>query len=296
MALRRPGETGPPGKLCYPPERLQGGPHLDAYCPPFPPYGHYGNMLTAAEEDFQPFPQLEAAVSASHAMPPFAFRPVPPLLSSSLALQREPLYDLPWYSKLTPWYPIPHLPREVPQFLNSSHEYTGATSEDLGRTGGQRDSGQCCGPETVMPPPAANASLLPDGVKASQVLSRSPNKWSEDGSKLPNQQGKSSNRYHFTQEDLNLVLFGVIPSLENSAPLHHAVSGFLVPTDSSGKGGHIRRESHSLGNRSGGRRSGDRAPQAGSETVQVQQGSVYTSHQRVEPSLLRLYLAEVPGS
>ncbi|XP_077608622.1 PR domain zinc finger protein 14 [Crocuta crocuta] len=234
MALRRPGEAGPPGKLCYPPERLQGGPHLDAYCPPFPPYGHYGNMLTAAEEDFQPFPQLEAAVSASHAMPPFAFRPVPPLLSSSLALQREPLYDLPWYSKLPPWYPIPHLPREVPQFLNSSHEYTGATSEDLGRTGGQRDSGQCCGPEILMPPPAANASVLPDGVKASQVLSCSPNKWSEDGSKLPNQQGKSSNRYHFTQEDLNLVLFGVIPSLENSAPLHHAVSGFLVPTDSSG--------------------------------------------------------------
>ncbi|XP_047583211.1 PR domain zinc finger protein 14 [Lutra lutra] len=234
MALRPPGEAGPQDKVCYAPERLQRTPqHLDAYCMPFPPYGHYGNMLTAAEEDFQPFPQLEAAVSASHALPAFAFRPAPPLLSSSLALQREPLYDLPWYSKLPPWYPVPHLPREVPRF-NSSHEYTGATSEDLGHIGGRSDSGQCCGPEILIPPSAANASLLPEGLKTPQLLPCSPSKRSEEGSRLPSQQGKSSHRYHFTQEDLHLVLFGVIPSVEHSVPLHHAISGFLVPTDSSG--------------------------------------------------------------
>lgn len=233
--------------MCYAPERLQRTPqHLDAYYMPFPPYGHYGNMLTTAEEDFQPFPQLEAAVSASHALPAFAFRPAPPLLSSSLALQKEPLYDLPWYSKLSPWYPVPHLPREVPRF-NSSHEYTGATSEDLGHISGRNDNGQCCGPEILIPPSGANASLLPEGLKTPQLLPYSPSKRSEEGSKLPSQPGKSSHHYHFTQEDLHLVLFGVIPSVEHSAPLRHAISGFLVPTDSSGKGGHIGRESDWLG-------------------------------------------------
>ncbi|XP_073748794.1 PR domain zinc finger protein 14 isoform X2 [Callorhinus ursinus] len=234
MALRPSGEAGPQDKTGYAPERLQRSPqNLDAYYMPFPPYGHYGNMLSAAEGDFQPFPQLEAAVSASHALPSFAFRPAPPLLSSSLALQREPLYDLPWYSKLPPWYPVPHLPREVPRF-NSNHEYTGATSEDLGHIGGRSDSGQCYGPEVFIPPSAVNASLLPEGPKTPQLLPCSPSKRSEEGSKLPNQPGKSSRRYHFTQEDLHLVLFGVIPSVEHSAPLHHAISGFLVPTDSSG--------------------------------------------------------------
>ncbi|KAF3822527.1 hypothetical protein GH733_007901 [Mirounga leonina] len=234
MALRPSGEAGPQDKMGYAPERLQRSPqHLDAYYMPFPPYGHYGNMLSAAEGDFQPFPQLEAAVSASHALPAFSFRAAPPLLSSNLALQREPLYDLPWYSKLPPWYPVPHLPREVPR-VNSNHEYTGATSEDLGHIGGRSDSGQCCGPEILIPPSAVNASLLPEGLKTPQLLPCSPSKRSEEDSKLPNQPGKSSRRYHFTQEDLHLVLFGVIPSGEHSAPLHHAISGFLVPTDSSG--------------------------------------------------------------
>ncbi|XP_058539057.1 uncharacterized protein LOC131484637 [Neofelis nebulosa] len=85
-------------------------------------------------------------------------RSAPPLLSSNLALWRERLYDPPWYSKPPARYPVPQLPREVPHFLNSSHEYTGATSEGLGHTGGRRDSGQCRGPEIFMPPPAANAS------------------------------------------------------------------------------------------------------------------------------------------
>ncbi|XP_058384829.1 PR domain zinc finger protein 14 isoform X2 [Diceros bicornis minor] len=234
MALRPPGEAGPRDKVCYLPERLQSSPqHLAAYYTPCPPYGHYGNTLTATEEDFQPFRQLEATVSAAQAMTSIAFRTAPPLLSPGLALQREPLYDLPWYSKLTPWYPMPHLPMEVPHFLNSSREYTGAASEDLGRIGGRRDSSQCCGPEVLIPPPPVDASVLPEGLKTSQVLACSPSKRSENGPKLLNQEEKSR-PYHFTQEDLYLVLYGVIPSLEHSARLHHAISGLLVPTDSSG--------------------------------------------------------------
>eukprot|EP00069_Balaena_mysticetus_P019124 bmy_02504T0 len=65
-------------------------------------------------------------------------------------------------------------------------------------------------------------------------LLRSQRECSEDGPKLVNQEGKASHHYHFTQEDLHLVLYGVIPSPQNSARLHHTISGLLVPTDSSG--------------------------------------------------------------
>lgn len=236
MALRLPGETGPQDKECYPPDRLQSSPqHLAAYYTPFPHYGHYGNTLTTAEEGFQPFRQLEA-LSASPALPPFAFRTAPPLLSPGLALPREPLYDVPWYSKLPTWYPIPHLPREVPHFLNSPHEFTGAPAENLGQVGGRSDGGQCWGPEVFLPPPPVDASLLPERPKPSQLLPGSPGERSEDGPKLVNQERKASPRYHFTQEDLHLVLYGVIPSPQHPARLHHAMSGLLVPTNSSGKG------------------------------------------------------------
>ncbi|XP_059758120.1 PR domain zinc finger protein 14 [Balaenoptera ricei] len=234
MALRPPSEAGPQDKGCYPPDRLQSSPQrLAAYYPPFPPYGHYGNTLTAAEEGFQTFRQLEA-LSASPALSPFAFRMAPSLLSPGLAVQREPLYDLPWYSKLPSWYPIPHLPREVPHFPNGIREFTGASSEDAGPAGGRSDGGQCWGPEIFVPPPPGDASLFPERPKPSQLLPCSPRERSEDGPKLANQEGKASHRYHFTQEDLHLVLYGVIPSPQNSARLHHAISGLLVPTDSSG--------------------------------------------------------------
>ncbi|XP_059972439.1 PR domain zinc finger protein 14 [Mesoplodon densirostris] len=236
MALRPPSEAGPQDKGCYPPDRLQSSPQrVDAYYPPFQPYGHYGNTLTAAEEGFQTFRQLEA-LSASPALPPFAFRMAPPLPSPGLALQREPPYELPWYSKVPPWYPIPRRPREVRHFPNCSHEFTGVSSEDAGPAGGRSDGGQCWGPEIFVPPPPVDASLRPESPKPSQQLPCSPRERSEDSPKLANQEGKASHRYQFTQEDLHLVLYGVIPSPQNSARLRHAISGLLVPTDSSGSG------------------------------------------------------------
>ncbi|XP_037659524.1 PR domain zinc finger protein 14 [Choloepus didactylus] len=232
MALRPPGEAGPQDKVCYPPERLQSSPHhLATYYSPFPPYGHFGNPLTATEEDFQLFPQLETAVPGPQAMSPFAFRTVPPLLSPGLALQREPLYDLHWHSKLPAWYPIPHLPREVPHFVNSSHEYTGVSSENFGHVHGSSNSGECYGPETLIPQPPTDACLLPEDLKTSQ-LPCSPSRLSEAGPKALNPEGKSSHRYHFTEENLHFVLYGVISSLEHPARLHHAISGLVVPTDS----------------------------------------------------------------
>ncbi|EHH28559.1 PR domain-containing protein 14 [Macaca mulatta] len=234
MALPRPGEAATQDKVCYPPESSPQ--NLAAYYTPFPAYGHYRNSLATVEEDFQPFRQLEAAASAVPPMPPFAFRMAPPLLSPGLGLQRESLYDLPWYSKLPPWYPIPHVPREVPPFLSSSHEYTAASSEDLGHqiVGGDNESGPCCGPDTLIPPPLVDASLLPEGLRTSQLLPCSPSKQSENGPKPSNQEGKSPARFQFTEQDLHFVLYGVTPSLDHPASLHHAISGLLVPTDSSG--------------------------------------------------------------
>lgn len=223
--------------MSYPLERLQSSPqHLAAYYTPFPPYGPYGNTLIAAEEDFQPFRQLAAAVSASQAMHPFAFRTAPPLLSPGLAVQREPLYDLPWHGKLPPWYPFPHFPTEPQHLLNGSREDAGAAREDLAHVGSRSNGGPCYGPEISIPPPPVDASLLPERPKTSHLLPSFPSKQSEDGPKLLNPEGESAHRYHFTQEDLHLVLYGVIPSLEPSARLHHAASGLLVPADGSGKG------------------------------------------------------------
>nr|XP_058901469.1 PR domain zinc finger protein 14-like [Kogia breviceps] len=234
MALRPPSETGPQDKGFHPPDRLQSSPkRVAAYYPPFPPYGHYGNTVTAAEEGLQASRQLET-LSASPSLSPFAFRMAPPVLSPGLALQREPLYDLPWYSKLpSSCYPI-HRPGEVPQLPNGSREFTGASSEDGGPAGGRSDGGQCWGSENVVLPPAVDAKLLPERPKPSQLLPCAPRERSEDGPKLANQEGKASHRYHFTQEDLHLVLYGVIPSPQNSARLYHAISGLLVPTHSSG--------------------------------------------------------------
>lgn len=241
MALRPPGEAGPQDRMCFPPERLQSSPqHLAPYYTPFPSYGPYGSNLMAAEEDFQSFLQLEASVPASPAMPPFAFGTAPPFLSPSLALQREPLYDLPWHGKLPPWYPFPYFPKELQPFPNGgredSREDAGAAGKDLACAGSRSDSGHYYGPEIFIPPPPVDPSLLPEGPKTSQLLPCLPSQQSGDiGPKLPNQEG-TSHRYHFTQEDLHLVLYGVLPSQERSTPLHHAASGLLVPTNNSGKG------------------------------------------------------------
>uniref|UniRef100_A0A8C9PDF4 PR domain zinc finger protein 14 n=1 Tax=Spermophilus dauricus TaxID=99837 RepID=A0A8C9PDF4_SPEDA len=236
MALWAPGEAELQDKVCYPLERFQSTPpQLAAYYPPFSAYGHYRSALSSTEEDFQPLGRLEAAVSASQGLTPFPFPMASPLLTSDLALQREPLYDLTWYSKMSLWYPIPHLPREVPHFP-SSQEYSSASNEDLVPVGGRSDSGQGCGPDTSIPPLPKEASLLSEGQKTSQLASGSPSKRFEDGPKQLDPEGKSPPppRFHFTKEDLHFVLYGVTPSLEQPARFHYAISGLLVPTDSSG--------------------------------------------------------------
>ncbi|KAK1332075.1 hypothetical protein QTO34_007761 [Cnephaeus nilssonii] len=234
MALRSPGEAGPPDRVCYPPERLQSSPqHLAPYYAPFAPYGPHGNGLTAAGEDYQPFPV--PAAPAPPAVAPFALRTAPPLLSPGLALPREPLYDLPWPGKLAPWYPFPAF-KELPPFVSGGRDYAGATGEDLAHAGGRGDSGQCYGPEVFLPPPPPlGAPLFPEGLKTSQFLPHFPSKRSEEDPKLPNQERKPAPRYHFTQEDLHLVLYGFLPGLEHSPErLHHAASGLLVPPDNAG--------------------------------------------------------------
>lgn len=223
MALSPSRETQSQDKVNYLPQSSPQ--HLSTYYAPVPGYSHFGNLATT-EEDFQPW-KLTAAVFESQAMAQLnAFRMTPPLLNPSLAVQSEPLYNLPWY-KLSPWYPIPQFTPEVPQFLDSTkHENGGSSSENSVPVGGQINRGQLWGAENLLLPSPVLA-LLPDGIKTSHSIS------------VPqtlNQDGKLSFRgFSFTEEELRFVLYGAIASREHPSGLQHAISGILVPTESPGK-------------------------------------------------------------
>ncbi|XP_028720478.1 PR domain zinc finger protein 14 [Peromyscus leucopus] len=227
MALRPPlGDSKSQDKANNLPQ--SSSQHLAAYYTSLPGYNHYRNLAATTEEDFQPFGKLAEAIPASQAMAPLnAFRVAPPLLNPGLAVPSEPLYNLPWYNKLSPWYPIPHFTPEVPRFLDSP-EYTrsASSSQNLVPIGGQSNGGQWWGAENLLLPPPVIASLLPDGLKTSQSISV-PQTLSQEG-KLP------LPSFNFSEEELRFVLYGVIASPGHPTGLHHAISGILVPTDSSG--------------------------------------------------------------
>ncbi|KAM6216104.1 PR domain zinc finger protein 14 [Rhynchocyon petersi] len=229
MALRPLGEPAAQDKVYYLPEGFQSSSQqLATYYGPFLNYDHYGNAFATAERDYQSYRHLEPAVPGSQAMLPFAFGAPAPLVSPGLALQTEPFYDLSRYSKLPPWYPIPQPPREDLHFLND--EYAGASN--FSHFGDQSKSPQRYEPETAVPQPAVGASLPPEGPSTSQ-LSCAPDKQPADVAEAQNREGRSPPQYHFTAEDLHLVLYGVIPSQEHPVGVHHALSGVLVPTGSS---------------------------------------------------------------
>ncbi|XP_055459551.1 PR domain zinc finger protein 14 [Psammomys obesus] len=213
MALPPPGETESQDQASYLPAPRQ---HLAACYAPLSGYGHCGN-LAAMEEDFQPR-KLAAAVSASQAIAPHnAFRMMAP------PLQSEALYNLPWFNKLSPWYPIPRFTPEVPQFLYSTD--SGSSSQNLVPVGGQSNRGQWWGAEVLRLPSPSIASL-PTDFKASQSL---------PAPQTLNQEGKPPLRgFSFTEEELRFVLYGAIASPGHPAGLLHAISGILVPTDGSG--------------------------------------------------------------
>lgn len=225
MALLPPGETQSQDKANYLP---QGRPqHLTTYYAPVPGFSHFRNLSTT-EEDFQPW-KLAAAGFESQAMmaPLNAFRMTAPLLNPGLTVQSEPLYNRPWY-KLSPWYPIPQFTPEVPRFLHSTeHRSSGSSSQNLVPIGGQINRGHRWGAENLLQPSPVIASLLPDGIKTPQSVS------------VPqtlNQEGKLPFRgFNFTEEELHFVLYGTIASPEHPTSLQHAISGILVPTESSGK-------------------------------------------------------------
>ncbi|XP_032746504.1 PR domain zinc finger protein 14 [Rattus rattus] len=228
MALSPSRETQSQDKVNYLPQSSPQ--HLSTYYAPVPGYSHFGNLATT-EEDFQPW-KLTAAVFESQAMAQLnAFRMTPPLLNPSLAVQSEPLYNLPWY-KLSPWYPIPQFTPEVPQFLDSTkHENGGSSSENSVPVGGQINRGQLWGAENLLLPSPVLA-LLPDGIKTSHSI---------PVPQTLNQDGKLSFRgFSFTEEELRFVLYGAIASPEHPSGLQHAISGILVPTESSGSN-HLRK-------------------------------------------------------
>ncbi|XP_049637546.1 PR domain zinc finger protein 14 [Suncus etruscus] len=222
MALRPPGEALPQDQACYPPEKLHNSPpELSAYYAPFPPYGYYANGLAAPGHSSQSFPHLEAPPI----LPPFAYRNAPPLLNPVLALPTEPLYDPTWYSKLPPCYPLPQHPSEVPHFSGGC--------ENLGPPGASSQG--YAAPEAfhVAPPAPIEAPQVPEGRKTVSQSSGSPGQRAEEAPKFQNPEGMPVHRYHFTQDDLHLVLYGVVPSSDVSDRLHHAISGLFVPTTGS---------------------------------------------------------------
>ena len=71
-----------------------------------------------------PWPPKRRVSNLSHSCSPCPHRLLDSIflaVCTGLTLPREPLYDLPLYSKLPTWYPIPHLPKEVAHFQNGSH-------------------------------------------------------------------------------------------------------------------------------------------------------------------------------
>ncbi|XP_076780088.1 PR domain zinc finger protein 14 [Arvicanthis niloticus] len=223
MALLPSGETQSQDKANYLPQSSPQ--NLTACYASVPSYGHFRNLATT-EEEVRPW-KLAAAVSESQATAPLnAFRMTPPLWNPGLAVQSEPLYNLPWY-KLSPWYPIPQFTPEVPRFLDrTEHRSSGSSDQNLVPVGGQINRDQWWGAENLLLPSPVIASLLPDGIKASQSIS------------VPQtltQEGKLSFRgFNFTEEDLRFVLYGAIASPDHPAGLQHAISGILAPTESSG--------------------------------------------------------------
>ncbi|CAH6777288.1 PR domain zinc finger protein 14 [Phodopus roborovskii] len=201
--------------------------HLAAYYTAFPGCSHYRNLTTTGG-DFHSFGKLAAARPGSQAMAPLsAFRMAPSSLNPSLTVQSEPPYSLPWYNKLSPWYIMPHFTADVPRLLDSEYTRSTSSSQDLVRD--QSNRGRWCGAENSPLPPPVIASLLPEGLKTPQSISV-PQALNRDGElPLP--------KFNFTEEELRLVLYGVIASPGLPAGTHHAISGILVPAASSGSNG-----------------------------------------------------------
>nr|XP_003479982.1 PR domain zinc finger protein 14 [Cavia porcellus] len=213
MAFRPPGEAETPDK-CYPAESFQSSP-AGSWLPTTSPFPSLCPLQGAAfarrrRKDFQPVRNsLEAAMqNYPLVVPPFS-HPSPGEVPTSFLTSPRSLNS-------------PRVPQAAKQATN------------LLPVGGQRDSGQYWGPETLIPLLPAEASTLPEGLKTSQLVC-SPSKRSEESAKPPSQEDSSSpGRFHFTEEELHFVLYGVTPSPECSASLHHAISGLLVPANSSG--------------------------------------------------------------
>lgn len=224
MALLPSGETQSQNKANYLP---QSGPqNLTAYYASVPGYSHIRNLATT-EEDFQPWKPAAAVFESPTTAPLNAFRMTQPLLNPGLAVQREPLYNLPWY-KLSPWYPIPQFTPQVPRFLDSfEHRSGGSSGQNLVPIGGQNNRDQWWRAENLLLPSPVIASPLPNGIKTSQSIS-APQPLNQEG-KLP------FRGFNFTEEQLRFVLYGAIASPEHPAGLQHAISGVPAPTESSGK-------------------------------------------------------------
>uniref|UniRef100_H0VYG1 PR domain zinc finger protein 14 n=1 Tax=Cavia porcellus TaxID=10141 RepID=H0VYG1_CAVPO len=147
------------------------------------------------------------------------FQPVRNSLEAAMVRQNYPLV-VPPFSHPSPGE-VPTSFLTSPRSLNSPRVPQAAKqATNLLPVGGQRDSGQYWGPETLIPLLPAEASTLPEGLKTSQLVCSPSN--------------SSPGRFHFTEEELHFVLYGVTPSPECSASLHHAISGLLVPANSSG--------------------------------------------------------------
>ncbi|KAM9308388.1 PR domain zinc finger protein 14 [Gastrophryne carolinensis] len=197
MALSIPSTMTHPAERPFPLARLPiSPPNLGSYFPSLLPHSQCLGILASPHDMFNPLKSLGRLVSKSSSLAPISFRDLPPIFSQS-SPPSEPLY-----STLPPSYPI---------YSKSQSGLVSKEAPHLNRT-----IIQASPPESpkISPPSKKCKGVSPSGRGAERSPSRT---------------------YHFTEEELNSVLYGYTRgSPSDSHPAAHAISGLCIPDSSTG--------------------------------------------------------------
>ncbi|KAE8598975.1 hypothetical protein XENTR_v10017009 [Xenopus tropicalis] len=175
------------------------------YFPPFLPTSQYMNILATPHEMFNPLKSLGRLVTNSSHLGPFNFRDLPALLTQSLPPNDAQVNPLLGaYSILTKVQPpVPYSQQDSLSAIRASHPSS---------------------PEKLKSP------IVPKKCKSASLS-------------LPSLEVRPSRTYHFTEEDLQTVLYGYTcgsDSRRSQQTVTHALSGLRIPTAcSTGLDSHI---------------------------------------------------------
>uniref|UniRef100_G3WS31 PR domain zinc finger protein 14 n=1 Tax=Sarcophilus harrisii TaxID=9305 RepID=G3WS31_SARHA len=258
MALPLTGELGPPEKV-YSEESLRSNPtHVAGYYTPLLPPSLYGDTLassppgssplSSSTEFFHQLKTLGGPVINSPALPHFGFNGMPTFLNHGATLPREPFYNLPpgslpFFGSMSPEEGHPPFPKEG--LLPVDCSGVGSSSSSSSNKDSQNSSHSLslilplaetsAAWPTKLSSPKISPPWLP-GPVSNRFFSYSPRK-RRYVDMVPSSQSAESEaprQYHFTEEELRLVLYGAIRSQQQPTKLHCAISGLRVPEDSSG--------------------------------------------------------------